>query len=350
MKRISINVSESYDILIENNILLNAKKYISEVYSKNRLFIISDCRVAKLYLDKLHQGLADYSYFDVVTEGYQKAKSLKSYEEVVKRLLALGIRRGDMLIALGGGVIGDLTGFIAGTLFRGLDFIQIPTSILAQNDSSIGGKTAINIEEGKNLIGVFKQPKLVLIDPLTIETLPQKEISSGMGEVIKHGLIGDRKLVEMLMEKAPYEEILYRSILVKKRVVEEDEFDTGKRMILNFGHTFGHAIEKEGNYSLYTHGEAVGLGMLMALRLGEYYGFTNNELYPLVKKIMTSYQMDTKDYSIKKYLPKIIYDKKNISGVIHFIILDDIEKTRVFDIKEADLIKMAGDFHENISE
>lgn len=350
MKRINVLASKPYDIIIEADALIKAGEYIKEIYNGKKIFILTDERVANIYLARLYQGLENYIVSDVVIEGYEKAKSIESYTDVVSKLIAKGLRRGDLLVAFGGGVIGDLCGFVAATLYRGIDFVQIPTTILAQNDSSIGGKTAINIKEGKNLIGAFNQPKMVIIDPNTINTLPQFEIACGMGEVIKHALIGDRKLVDMIINDASYEEILFNSILVKKKIVEKDEFDTGLRMFLNFGHTFGHAIEKEGNYSKYSHGEAVSYGMLMALRLGEYYQITDHGIYDLLVEMLKKYQIEDYKFSIKEYLPKVIYDKKNISGVIHFILLKEIGKPIMFDINENDLERIAGELNENLSE
>ena len=346
MRRINVNTSKKYDIIIEEGLISDANKYIKEVYNKKKIYIITDERVAPFYLDNFINGLKDYDCQFVIIEGYEKAKSIESFTSVVSSLIEKGIRRGDLLVALGGGVIGDLTGFISGTLYRGIDYIQVPTTILAQNDSSIGGKTEINIKEGKNLIGVFNQPKMVLIDPLTIKTLPKREIDSGLGEVIKHGLIRNEEIIKMLENDYPYEDILYESILVKKEVVLADEFDTGERMILNFGHTFGHVIEKMGGFSKYLHGEAVILGMLMALRLGEYYNKTDKNIYPRLVNLLDKLSIKYEDYSIYDYLPKIMYDKKNISGIIHFVLVSNIGKTNIIEINEKDLEKMAGDFLE----
>ena len=206
----------------------------------------------------------------------EKAKSLEIYTELLATLLENEFSRKDFVIALGGGVIGDLTGFAAASYLRGVKFIQVPTSLLAQVDSSVGGKVAVDLPEGKNLVGAFYQPALVLIDPTVLKTLPKRFINDGMGEVIKYGCIKDASLFELLEKYNSFEEltevlpsIIERCVDIKRIVVEHDQFDTGERMLLNFGHTLAHTIEQRCNYERESHGEAVGIGMYQLSLIAE---------------------------------------------------------------------------------
>ena len=214
----------------------------------------------------------------------EESKVLSTYAYVCEELIKKDIRRNNLLVALGGGVIGDLCGFVAATLYRGIPYVGIPTSLLSQMDSSIGGKTGIDFYNRKNIIGAFKQPSMVLIDPKVLNTLDIKEFNNGMGELIKHGAIGNKILLDLLFDKPMItEDIIYESLTVKKRVVELDEFDLKERMTLNFGHTFGHAIELKYGYK---HGEAVAIGMLMAIEMGIDLGITDKSCYDIIYNII----------------------------------------------------------------
>ena len=202
-------------------------------------------------------------------------------------------------------------------------------------DSSIGGKTGIDFYERKNILGCFKQPNLVLIDPNALSTLDKKEFNNGMGELIKHSLIGNKDLFNDLVNGCPInEDIIYKSLIVKKNVVEIDEFDLKERMLLNFGHTFGHAIELELELK---HGEAVALGMLMAIRFGIDLGITNSQCCDLVKSVLDLYELPSYEIDYKKYLKKTVYDKKNLAGSLNFILLEDIEKPIIYKVLDAEL-------------
>ena len=256
----------SYDIVIKKGAYNKMNEEIKAVYDKQKIYIITDSNVGPLYLDKIKNELHDFKVYSVCVEAGEQSKSFETYKEVLTKLLDLEIKRGELLIALGGGVIGDLTGFVASSIYRGNPYIQIPTSLLAQMDSSIGGKTGIDFYGRKNIIGAFKQPLKVIIDPNALETLPKVEFNNGMGELIKHGCIGNRKLLDMLLNSDVKitEEIIYESLCVKKNIVEIDPFDLKERMFLNFGHTFGHIVELDGHLR---HGEAVANGMLMAIQM-----------------------------------------------------------------------------------
>lgn len=334
MKTIDLNLKNNgYKVYIEEGILDKALDYISTIYNNKKVYIITDDLVSTFYLEKLENILKEkYIVHSIIIKNGEASKCFDSYVDVCKKLIELDIRRNELLIALGGGVVGDLTGFVASTIYRGVPYVQIPTSLLAQMDSSIGGKCGIDFYDRKNIIGAFKQPKLVLIDPKTLDTLSDREFSNGMAELIKHSIIGNKALYEKLLTKPKIDEdIIYESLKVKAKVVMEDEFDTGNRMILNFGHTFGHIIELEYGYK---HGEAVGIGMLMALRLGIDLNITPKSLYEDTYKILSLYNLPTECYDYKKYLEKTIYDKKNLAGVVNFILIDKLGSCIIYKIDE----------------
>ncbi len=338
MRKMKINLTNhSYDIIIENELLNHINDYVKEVYKNKEVYIITDSNVAPIYLTKVEAALSkDFNVKSVVIPAGEASKSFDGYKLVCEKLIDLQVRRNQLLLALGGGVIGDLTGFVAATMYRGIDYIGVPTSLLSQMDSSIGGKTGIDFYNRKNIIGAFKQPLRVLIDPKTLDSLPKEEFINGMGELIKHGAIGNRKLLELVSSRVTTitEEIVEESLKVKRAVVEIDEFDKKERMFLNFGHTFGHAIELKHGYR---HGEAVAIGMLMALEFGIDMGQTNPECYDLIKNILVKYNFPLKEYNYKDYLPDMAYDKKNLAGEIRFIFIKDIGEPILYKIKESEI-------------
>ena len=336
MRKLRIELKDnSYDIIIENNLLSNLNGYIKEIYNNDKIFIITDDNVKELYLDKVINSLTDFKVDYVVVAHGEASKSLTTYAKVCEDLINKKIKRNNLLIALGGGVIGDLCGFVASTLYRGLPYVGIPTSLLAQMDSSIGGKTGIDFNNMKNILGCFKQPSRVLIDPTTLNTLDKREFNNGMGELIKHGAIGNINLLNLLESKPQInEDIIYESLSVKKKVVELDPFDQKERMTLNFGHTFGHAIELKYNYK---HGEAVAIGMLMALRLGIKLGVTEENALEKIENILKLYGLPTTYYDYKDYLDDILFDKKNLAGVINFILITKLGECVIYKIDEEKL-------------
>ncbi|MDE6407683.1 MAG: 3-dehydroquinate synthase, partial [Anaeroplasmataceae bacterium] len=320
---------------IEDDILNHLSFYIKEVYSNKKIYIVTDDIVGKLYLEAVKKSLKEYEIESVVIPHGEASKSIDMYTTVIKELLDKDIRRNELLLALGGGVIGDLTGFVASTLYRGLPYVSVPTSLLSQMDSSIGGKTGIDFYERKNILGCFKQPKLVLIDPKVLSTLSKREWNNGMGELIKHAAIGNKKLFGMLKHKPDIdEEIIYQSLSVKQAVVEKDEFDTKERMLLNFGHTFGHAIELKLGLK---HGEAVALGMLMVLRFGIDLGLTDEVCYKELKEIIKLYDLPYDEPNYKEYLLEIAKDKKNLAGKIQMVLLSSIGKAFLYPVEEKHL-------------
>ncbi len=288
MKTLHVDLgSRSYDIQIAPGLLDRVGEEIKKVCPKaKRLAIVTDTNVDPLYSARVEQSM-EASGFDTglftgpAGEGAKCATHLAALWEAI---MHYGLTRTDAVVALGGGVVGDLAGFAAATLLRGVDFIQIPTTLLAQVDSSVGGKVAIDLVHGKNLVGAFWQPKAVLMDPETLNTLDDKTFSDGMAEVIKYGCIADKDFFDFLRTHpsrteimANIEHVLYTCCDIKRSVVEEDERDTGRRMILNFGHTIGHAYELAGNYETWTHGQAVAAGMAAAAELGVRLGVMEND-------------------------------------------------------------------------
>ena len=258
--------------------------------------IVSDDNVFPLYGKQLCDSLSGYECHSLVLPHGEPTKSFDTLPKVYSAMLDAKLTRSDLVIALGGGVIGDLTGFAASTYLRGIKCVQIPTSLLAQVDSSVGGKTAVDLPQGKNLVGAFFHPKMVLIDPLVLNTLPDHFIHDGMGEVIKYGCIKDSGLFDLLLSHSSFEDlkpdlpkIIARCVDIKRIVVEADQFDTGERMLLNFGHTLAHAVEQRFAYERESHGEAVAIGMYQITRISEELGLTREGTAGEIRKILESY-------------------------------------------------------------
>ena len=279
MEKVRLDLGErSYEILVGNGLIAEAGWLIREQGIKGRVMVVTNPTVAGWYLEPLVNSLeaAGYQLAPTMIPDGESYKSLEQANQLYDRLAELEYDRKSVLIALGGGVIGDLTGFVAATYMRGIQFVQIPTTLLAQVDSSVGGKVAVNHPKGKNLIGAFYQPKLVISDVGSLKTLPERELSSGMAEVIKHGIIADENYYQLIQGDLKSIREVNTDILtwvvmgsckIKAEVVRQDETETGLRAILNFGHTIGHACESLTHYEHYKHGEAVALGMLAAVKI-----------------------------------------------------------------------------------
>lgn len=334
-KTLHVNIpGREYDIMIERGIFDKAGEVIHPLTRASKAVIVSDSNVAPLYAQRLLISLekSGFSTKLITIPAGEKSKSISMTEYLYNEMLDFELTRSDLIIALGGGVVGDLTGFAASTLLRGIPFVQIPTTLLSQVDSSVGGKVAVDLPRGKNLVGAFCQPKRVLIDPDCLKTLPDRFLSDGMAEVIKYGAIFDKNLfalLENISDKqnlfAKAEEIIYTCCDWKRQIVEEDEFDTGKRMVLNFGHTFGHAIEKEYHYETYTHGEAVAAGMVMACEFGEKSGITEPGCVKRMQNILTQYRLPTRvKISHDSLVSAIAVDKKGEGSLINLILLSEI--------------------------
>lgn len=327
MNRVSVLLPGSaYDILIGPGLLRSAGSSIRELLLCGKAFTVTDGNVGPLYGEALRESLLEAGIEPVlltVPPG-EGSKSEAVLSRLYTSMLAAKISRRDVVIALGGGVVGDLAGYAAATLLRGLPFVQIPTTLLAQVDSSVGGKTAINHQLGKNLIGAFHQPRLVLTDTDTLKTLPPREFACGMAEIVKHGAIADAELFSQIRDgQYDLETVIGRNCEIKRTFVEEDERDTGGRMTLNFGHTFGHVIEAQGGFSRYNHGEAVALGMVVAAELGERLGITKTGTSQELCAVLTKLGLPVRTGMTVDYTG-IITDKKRMGGTLTLVLLKRI--------------------------
>lgn len=332
--KLTVNLGkDSYPIYIENNILSQAAAYISEVFSGKKIMIVSDDNVYPLYGQQLTDALSQaYDCYHLVLPHGESTKDFQVLPTVYTTLLDAKLSRSDLIIALGGGVIGDLAGFAAASYLRGVKLVQIPTSLLAQVDSSVGGKVAVDLPQGKNLVGAFYQPALVLIDPLVLNSLSKHFISDGMGEVIKYGCIKDAELFHILESHDSFEDlkpvlpdIIHRCVDIKRIVVEHDQFDTGERMLLNFGHTLAHTIEQHFHYERESHGEAVAIGMYQITLLAEDQGLTPVGTSERILNVLKKYKMPYEcRLPLHELTNTITLDKKNLNNKLNLILLHEI--------------------------
>ena len=314
-----------YPITIQQGALDRIGEITAAVCRGRHAFIVTDDHVGPLYLERAAHALRQAGFVvahETVAAG-EPSKSSANLMTLYDRFHEAGISRTDPVVTLGGGVVGDLAGFAAATWLRGVPLIHVPTSLLAQVDSSIGGKTGIDLPAGKNLVGAFYQPKAVIMDPGLLRTLPRSRMSEGMAEVIKYGLIRDLPLLEQIEQKTyDLEWILERCVRIKIAVVSRDEKDSGERMLLNFGHTIGHAVEKSSGFSTYSHGEAVAIGMVAAADIGEYLDLTEKGTAERIRKVLLDYQLPiTADIPASRLAEAVRTDKKRLAGRIYAILL-----------------------------
>ncbi len=333
--------SSNYDIIIENGSFEKFISLVGDIIDGHKIFVVTDDNVNRIYKDKLEKALIGREAKVCVLAHGEKTKSLDSLRRLYSELAAFKMTRTDILIAFGGGVIGDLAGFAAATFLRGIKFIQVPTTLLSQVDSSVGGKVAVDLPEGKNLVGNFYPPCRVIIDPLFLKTLPERVFSDGMAEVIKYGAIRDEGLFNLLFDDVDknMEEVIEKCVRIKKQIVENDEFDLGERMLLNFGHTFGHAVEKMGNYETYTHGEAVAIGMLKITQKTENKGITEVGTSEKLKCLLEKYNLLFEDYTFnaKAAHEIILLDKKSAGDKINYIVLKSIGNAFIHKLPKNDV-------------
>jgi len=355
MPSIQVELGErSYPIAIEAGSFKDAGFLLSAIKGSQVVIVTNDV-VAPLYLEQLKSLLAhsNKAIHTVILPDGEAHKTLASYEIVLSELLAKRISRDACLIALGGGVIGDLTGFVAASYQRGVDFIQIPTTLLSQVDSSVGGKTAVNHPLGKNMIGAFYQPKAVLIDPISLTTLPENEFAAGMAEVIKYGIIYDAEFFEWL--SANKAEIAAKDLgvlsymianccQVKADIVNQDEKEHGIRALLNLGHTFGHAIEAEMGYGTWLHGEAVAAGTVLACRLSVMREQMQVSELRRVEALLAYFGLPVQgpnNMNADSYITHMQRDKKVLSGTMRFILPIGIGKAQVVsDVTQQELSEL----------
>lgn len=348
-KEITVRLpGNQYQIIIERRLLNRAGEEIRKVYDGKNIFIVTDDVVGPLYEEILREGITSQNYHveTLTVPAGEPSKSHETLIQVYNFLLKKGASRRDLLVALGGGVVGDLAGFAAATYMRGMPYVQIPTSLLAQIDSSIGGKVAVNLPKGKNLVGAFYHPKVVLIDPECLKTLDQRYLSDGAAEAVKYGCIRDPEMfgifqrmdsIDDLLEHIG--EIIYRSCCIKRDVVEKDEKEQGERMILNFGHTIGHAIESHYQYQRYTHGESVAIGMAYIADISEKYSYapagTAQKIREVLKKLNLPTMLDENVH--EALVERIFSDKKNSLEISNLIMIKDIGEVFIKKVKTQEL-------------
>jgi len=322
---IARTASRDYPVLIRQGALDQLGAAVAASCRGRRCCIVTDDQVAPLYLDRACRSLesAGFACASVSIPAGERSKTPASLARLYTGFHSHGLSRIDPVIALGGGVIGDLAGFAAATWLRGVPLIQVPTTLLAQVDSSIGGKTGLDLPEGKNLIGAFYQPHAVVMDPALLHTLPRRRMAEGLAEVIKYGLIGDLPLLSQIEQQAyDLEWVVERCVRSKITIVAQDEKDSGERMLLNFGHTVGHAIEKITGYERYSHGEAVAAGMAAAAAIGERMGQTETGTRDRIVRLLQTYQLPVHvPVAAGDLAVAILSDKKRLGNRIHFVLL-----------------------------
>ena len=333
---VHLNDEPIYDIFFANDFNSLPELLAGQGIADRRVCIVTESNVAPLYLDEIRTQLDGKckELISIIFEAGESQKNLDTVKMIYEKLILAKFDRKDLLVALGGGVTGDITGFTAATYLRGIDFVQIPTSLLAQVDSSIGGKTGVDFLQYKNMVGAFHQPKLVYINTATLKSLPEREYFSGMGEVIKHGLIKDAVYYEWIKENIDaikareheaVKEMIYQSCLIKGGVVERDPKEKGERALLNFGHTLGHAIEKLKDFT-WLHGECVAAGCCLAAEISCIKGNINKEEVEDIKGVFEAFDMngDIDELSVDDIVKTTKSDKKMVGDKIKFVLLRSV--------------------------
>lgn len=344
MQKIRVDLDDrSYSIVIGDKCIEDIGSILEKFEFSNKMAIVSNPLIFDLYGEKVSGSIKDsgFELSEIIIPDGEGYKSLLWVENIYSEMLKARLDRKSVLIALGGGVIGDITGFAAATYMRGIDFVQIPTTLLAQVDSSVGGKTGVNHMLGKNMIGAFWQPRTVLIDIDTLRTLPRREFLSGLAEVIKYGVIYDEEFFDFLeenrdailkLDKDALTHMIRRSCEIKSEVVSKDERESGLRAILNYGHTVGHAIETVTGYKKYFHGEAVAIGMHIEAKLSQSMGFISTKQVNRIKKMIESYDLPAempKDIESNNLFEVMQIDKKTVLGKLRFILPEKIGAVKI---------------------
>ena len=330
----------SYDVVVERGSLEQASDYLGPLVGGRRIFVVADEGAWRHQGPRLEAGLDGLDTTILPLPAGEERKRLEQIESLADQMYAAGADRSSCVLAFGGGVAGDVGGFLAAAYMRGVDVVQVPTTLLAQVDAAIGGKTGVNLAAGKNLLGAFHQPILVLIDPTSLETLPEREYRAGLFEVIKYGIIRSRSLFDLLRnqreavlsrEPEVLEAIITESVSIKAEVVAKDEREGDLRRILNYGHTLGHALEAESAYRRLLHGEAVAYGMTAAARLAESTGLLPSEERQAIEETILAYGPipSLEGISAAKLVARLAGDKKTIGGRIHFVLPEEVGRVRV---------------------
>lgn len=356
MEKVAVQLGQrSYPILIAPDLIQGAKSHadLAHLWHYRRVAIISNPTVAETYLAGVTELFAHAQVSHYLVPDGEAYKTLATFEQICSFLLEQKFPRDGLLVALGGGVIGDMTGFVAACYQRGVDFIQIPTTLLSQVDSSVGGKTAVNHPLGKNMIGAFKQPQAVLIDTRMLSTLPAREFAAGMAEVIKYGLLGDAAFVQWLaqhhgainaLQEPQLSQMIRHCCQMKADIVSRDETEQGERALLNLGHTFGHAIEAWLGYGRWLHGEAVAVGMVMAGQLSAARGWLTAQQQTQIVELLQLYQLPTEPpqpMTIVDFMPYMKTDKKVKGGRMRFVLMAEMGRAVLCDdVAETELLQV----------
>ena len=346
MKIIRVNASKEYDVVIGSGILSSLGERCASLFGKSRALIVTDSNVAPLWLQKAKASLenAGIDTLEFVFTAGEDSKSKETLFELLEFAAENRITRSDFAVALGGGVTGDMTGLASSLFLRGIPFIQVPTTLLAAVDSSVGGKTAVNLTAGKNLAGAFYQPSLVLCDTDTLSTLPDCEFANGMAEVIKYGIIFDKELFDKVQSgdvKSDIEKIIARCVELKRDVVAKDEFDCGDRQLLNFGHTLAHSVEKCSSFGI-AHGSAVAIGMVIAAKASFALGWSDEDCTEAIINANKNNNLPVEcEFSPRMLADASLSDKKRSGGTINFVVPKKIGECVLKKIPVEDLYKIA---------
>ncbi|MBP3652336.1 MAG: 3-dehydroquinate synthase [Clostridia bacterium] len=346
MKRIHVTASKEYDVLIQRGLLDELGELAKDAVKGRSCMVVTDSNVAPLHLGRAVASLKNAG-FTVSTFAFpagEGSKNGETYLTLVNLLAQKKLTRADLLVALGGGVVGDLTGFAAATFLRGIACIQIPTTLLSCVDSSVGGKTAIDLPAGKNLVGAFYQPNLVICDPDLLDSLPPAIFADGCAEVIKHGMLGRKPLLNHLREKHAREDLEYviaENVDMKRSVVEGDEFDTGRRQLLNLGHTFAHSIEALSHYQI-PHGSAVAMGMRLITNAAIRKGFCPAEVLPVLEELLVKHDLPLHcPYGAEELAEVALLDKKRSGSTLTLAVPCGLGETKLHKIDVSELIDWA---------
>ncbi|QGT98932.1 3-dehydroquinate synthase [Candidatus Syntrophocurvum alkaliphilum] len=363
MHKVNVNLGDkSYNIYIDKGLLANTAQIISEVSSTKKILLVSNPTVYSLYGEVVIKELrkANFEVIKSIIPDGEQYKNMKEALKVIDLAIKNNLERSSIIVALGGGVVGDLAGFVASIYHRGIDFVQIPTTLLAQVDSSVGGKVAVNHPEGKNIIGAFHQPKAVIIDTNTLKTLEKRDYKSGLAEITKYGIIFDKEFftfiennldkIKSMKDLFAIEELISKSCIIKRSIVELDEKEYGIRAILNLGHTFGHSIEKLTDYTTYRHGEAVALGILYASELAADYGSIKTSEKHKIQNLLVNLELLTKLPMLtgEQIYNGMLNDKKMENNKLNLVLPKGIgDYIITADIPENEIIQAINKVNEN---
>jgi len=354
MEIINVNLKNySYPIYISNGILANIGQYLKNHLRSRRVIIVTDSNVSNIYLQKVENTLSKDGFVvnhSVIKAG-EESKNLYTVKRLLEECFDFGLLRDSAVLALGGGVVGDIAGLVAALYMRGIDFIQIPTTLLAQVDSSVGGKVGVNLDEGKNIAGTFYQPKAVFIDTSVLKTLNRREVLGGISEIIKYGIIKDESLLDFFeinmrkilnLDDDMMKYLIKRSCEIKSDVVSKDEKENNIRAILNYGHTIGHALESITRYKKYIHGEAVAIGMYYAGKIALNRKYIDESYLLRIKNLLISCGLPVDYGNIDKYeiVEGIKHDKKNREGKIKFVLPVGHGDADIFDVSEEEILNV----------